>query len=101
GIRDGHVTGVQTCALPISDMKVSPRRVVRRCDRAIALRWQSGCKRDCGSWAASSRRFALPYEALRVCRDFLLLATNHCNARVHRSEERRVGKELRYASPAE
>src|SRR5690625_5944093 len=34
GIRDGHVTGVQTCALPISpDGPLSPARPVRRRSR--------------------------------------------------------------------
>src|SRR5690625_7681914 len=28
GIRDGHVTGVQTCALPISELGTMPRTVL-------------------------------------------------------------------------
>src|SRR5439155_8634248 len=44
GIRDGHVTGVQTCALPISSaFPPSQRRSLRRLvvrDRALA--WREG-----------------------------------------------------------
>src|SRR5690625_7237997 len=38
GIRDGHVTGVQTCALPISDVAIvrPPRTVATSAPRAAA-----------------------------------------------------------------
>src|SRR5690625_5721200 len=61
GIRDGHVTGVQTCALPISDIKISDevknagglaiigteRHDSRRVDRQ--LRGRAGRQGDPGS----------------------------------------------------
>src|SRR5437763_7746267 len=67
GIRDTSVTGVQTCALPIS-----PRN---------AFRPSSGRR----SW----ERSAAPAPALRPPGD------QHADARAERSEERRVGKEWR------
>src|SRR5438067_8797479 len=66
GIRDRNVTGVQTCALPIS-ARGQPREQGRRQQR----RRESGESRV----LRSSRK--------------------HCNASSFRSEERRVGKECR------
>src|SRR5690625_7875590 len=75
GIRDGHVTGVQTCALPIWTPCWS-----RRCSRPTA-RSRCTCPRGAGprcSTAAWSREGA------------------GCDsATATRSEERRVGKECR------
>src|SRR5207302_7549828 len=68
GIRDFHVTGVQTCALPIF---VCFRRVASR-SRKQTTRW-SHCRSR--SWWSSSR-------GVRTAED-------------GRSEERRVGKECR------
>src|SRR5207253_7250800 len=79
GIRDGHVTGVQTCALPISGGLPAkptglPDRYSRRAPAAVRL----NVKLDsCGPWRRSDR---LSCEAMREER---------------RSEERRVGKECR------
>src|SRR5437660_1182828 len=36
GIRDGHVTGVQTCALPISDGAQDPHRILPHADVRLA-----------------------------------------------------------------
>src|SRR5690625_5829265 len=40
GIRDGHVTGVQTCALPISNYlkTLSPEKRTTHCGGSFALR---------------------------------------------------------------
>src|SRR5437870_7843423 len=69
GIRDGHVTGVQTCALPISGMLPSTSRTCAsptyRCTRP------------------HPREHCVPIPALR-----------HPDS-LRRSEERRVGKECR------
>src|SRR5690625_7770144 len=67
GIRDGHVTGVQTCALPIFPGHRDPRGQVRRGGRSRRLvrQWKLECLRGLRS-------------------------------RLHRSEERRVGKEGRW-----
>src|SRR5436309_16101877 len=70
GIRDFHVTGVQTCALPISR------------DKAVAVLAQppeaSGLSAPVTPWRSRSD-------------DTLLRSAG----RLHRSEERRVGKECR------
>src|SRR5690348_17789996 len=73
GIRDGRVTGVQTCALPIS---------------ASLLNARSSSKRDAGlvsPWNAAAARERDPSEPSRA--EFTRAAS--------RSEERRVGKECR------
>src|SRR5260370_14600863 len=83
GIRDSSVTGVQTCALPISSENSDERlphldggamdvHVVVRAERPAAI--QVGRRRDFGAGAATRRRFS---------------------GQVGRSEERRVGKECR------
>src|SRR5438105_15835351 len=68
GIRDPLVTGVQTCALPIS--AATSRRCAESCRRR---RWCSGRRRRRSSPTRTHRRGSI------VCR----------------SEERRVGKECR------
>src|SRR5690625_7565992 len=72
GIRDGHVTGVQTCALPI---------------------WVFSAKEPIPSAAVSSvpSLSVIDLEALWVSKQYWMtpfLQARHC-----RSEERRVGKE--------
>src|SRR5437870_13741536 len=68
GIRDGHVTGVQTCALPISLAVL-----------AFADQWRS---------------FVWPLVATRSS-EMQPLEVGIANLRGMRSEERRVGKECR------
>src|SRR5690606_39565969 len=70
GIRDFHVTGVQTCALPISDPRV----------RAIVVTGK-GPKAFCAGADLKERQ-------------------GFTNEDVRRSEERRVGKECRSRWPA-
>src|SRR5690625_7695642 len=58
GIRDGHVTGVQTCALPISPWASEPRR---RCSGiwASSGTWPPPARRSwpsCGSGSRCTRR---------------------------------------------
>src|SRR5437870_12341988 len=68
GIRDGHVTGVQTCALPISPLASTsalPRTSMPRGRQGVTVARSSTTKATRGS------------------------------ARTSRSEERRVGKERR------
>src|SRR5439155_15239071 len=78
GIRDGHVTGVQTCALPISSVEwpLAP---------ATPPSPTPAIPRRCCAAAASS-----PASAARVS-----TVSTFAGASI-RSEERRVGKELRY-----
>src|SRR5207253_7991368 len=70
GIRDGHVTGVQTCALPI--LNVSSRRPI-------------------GVIVFSKSSTETFMRAASYCTRFSLVTV-----RTGRSEERRVGKECRY-----
>src|SRR5205807_4652183 len=87
GIRDYKVTGVQTCALPISPCEwssaaSSPARGGRSCrssGRARGARWTTSAKlaRDATPWCPSSSR-------ARGARELKWTT---------RSEERRVGKE--------
>src|SRR5689334_24646842 len=77
GIRDGTVTGVQTCALPICTGGDRRRREIEIRDGALLeqrLRGQTAADRGHDAGAARVK---------------LLQAANH------RSEERRVGKECR------
>src|SRR5438876_1883239 len=71
GIRDGRVTGVQTCALPISAQPAIVRRTFRTLVLASLL---AGC-------AGRSARDATSTVAAKTIQE--------------RSEERRVGKECR------
>src|SRR5438105_10325487 len=75
GIRDPLVTGVQTCALPIS----CPEAHVRQ------ARVSAGCEflSESGNWTASGECFAR------------LSGWPRSAGSVDRSEERRVGKECR------
>src|SRR5207253_6829722 len=76
GIRDGHVTGVQTCALPISE----PAHLFYSDD--LGRGWQelpALRSVDTSRWS-----FPAPPNVAH---------TKHIN--FHRSEERRVGKECR------
>src|SRR5439155_8977889 len=72
GIRDGHVTGVQTCALPISCVGRWPE-------------WTS---------VATCRRRA-PSRRARRCSPSAERRSTARSLRSGRSEERRVGKECR------
>src|SRR3712207_7666358 len=81
GIRDIGVTGVQTCALPISGTAASPSRCARRSTRSSATASRT---RPCSSTGTSSTSTSPPTSA-------------GCTATTTRprSEERRVGKECR------
>src|SRR5207253_7678300 len=88
GIRDGHVTGVQTCALPIwcgssefGRLCLLARRLVERGVRVVQLR--------SGGWDAHGdlKKNHTP-QAKKTDKPIAALLTD-------RSEERRVGKECR------
>src|SRR5690348_11036105 len=85
GIRDGRVTGVQTCALPISTTS-SPRQ-------ASSITWALGSVTDrvsvsqCSSGRTNASANVSPNESGESCRAR--------RRRSRRSEERRVGKEWR------
>src|SRR5687767_15570527 len=77
GIRDKLVTGVQTCALPISRPHVSWGTLPRRTERAAPTRSRPRARRS----------------GVTVC--VCTHAVARTTARPMRSEERRVGKECR------
>src|SRR5207253_5748306 len=79
GIRDGHVTGVQTCALPISGASGSAPFSSRRCSRSRS--------RSSRRWSDASR--CSTSRSTDVCDSSSRLPSPS------RSEERRVGKECR------
>src|SRR5207253_6318300 len=84
GIRDGHVTGVQTCALPIFNFLL-----------LTLLTFQKFCKEQ------SSLSLISTHEVLQHHLSFLtfILITTNCQIDAIResirSEERRVGKVCR------
>src|SRR5690606_40731684 len=90
GIRAFHVTGVQTCALPIS---IVDARLERQppCD-------QRG--RDRGPAQRARRDVLAPVDREDEPRDRVALARRE-EAERERSEERRVGKEGRSGGSAE
>src|SRR5439155_6481802 len=83
GIRDGHVTGVQTCALPISAQTETRRR-----------RHRFAGARDPAGDAFAESQFEPRGTQRKAVRDSDF---KEARGRVEkRSEERRVGKEWRY-----
>src|SRR5207253_8355381 len=80
GIRDGHVTGVQTCALPICAACQRRRREKRRAP----------------SRSSPQRSFRFAYVSLPSRRLYPTPSSRRKSAACLRSEERRVGKECRY-----
>src|SRR5207249_9490761 len=94
GIRDRNVTGVQTCALPISLFD-------RRWLDAAAERWTSEPHPDDRTETILSvdpARYGADETAVCVRRGFhvLAFAAWHHSDTMERSEERRVGKEWRW-----
>src|SRR5690606_40941458 len=86
GIRDFHVTGVQTCALPIFGNRSRARATVR--EQALLMGLHGGLVYSLGIWpyvyGQSFDGQGDPAMIAQIIRD-----------RVQRSEERRVGKECR------
>src|SRR5690606_40823542 len=84
GIRDFHVTGVQTCALPIYGCvgALTSNQLCRTASRTGNLPTLTGLEFDTVN-RASQRNVTQRQSAARTDRS------------VHRSEERRVGKEWR------
>src|SRR5690606_39579684 len=87
GIRDFHVTGVQTCALPIlatppprpkAAVKPDVRKLARTSSKAAAGETAAGSSASASPPMDQANRFEEYCPALRYCQ--------------RRSEERRVGK---------
>src|SRR5690606_41066743 len=90
GIRDFHVTGVQTCALPISH---GPTRAEHRCTEII-FRTSSSSSSGTGPGPAPSAAVVRQKTVV----DVALPGANNLSGPYDlgvRSEERRVGKECR------
>src|SRR5436305_9905701 len=83
GIRDADVTGVQTCALPISK-RTGARRRQRAPVRLAASVW---------TWSSPAKRPSLRAAAAASARRWR--ASWPPKGSTSRSEERRVGKECR------
>src|SRR5690606_40891914 len=87
GIRDFHVTGVQTCALPISPDALPYLTLLQR--NYIGMHGAVMYPR----WIFDSFRYDT---SLKACEDYdlyLKIAEKHPVLYHRRSEERRVGKE--------
>src|SRR5207253_7097540 len=84
GIRDGHVTGVQTCALPIWLICV-----------LLSMRQRSGRAGASSSSARPGSERRVSHARRRSGSTVVLAYCTHAHTRA-RSEERRVGKECRY-----
>src|SRR5690349_24106891 len=79
GIRDLYVTGVQTCALPISGIAAKARRS-DRADAGLPRRLRPAVRRRGARRLTGARPSAEPHEPTQR------------RLRTSRSEERRVGK---------
>src|SRR5439155_18539884 len=95
-IRDGHVTGVQTCALPICPCR-PPRRSPRsagpgRCGGGGPPVYNDPVLRFEGIDAVADKDRVAAILGREIGADVLLILTN---VDAVRSEERRVGKEGR------
>src|SRR5207253_6669907 len=89
GIRDGHVTGVQTCALPIYASPGDERQVLdiyspRRAKNLPVVFWIHG-----GGWQTGDKSDVQLKPHAFMDKGFVFVSINY------RSEERRVGKECR------
>src|SRR5207253_7096953 len=80
GIRDGHVTGVQTCALPISDLFIDAELRAEADDLDVEI------------LVNRLELFAQRHEMVGAAHQAPKQAGQFCD---ERSEERRVGKEWR------
>src|SRR5690606_41089543 len=90
GIRDFHVTGVQTCALPISTTEAKAKAVQPLVDKMISL----GKRGDLHA-RRQAAAFLTKKEVVKKLFDEVApkYATRNGG---YRSEERRVGKEWEY-----
>src|SRR5439155_8791008 len=100
GIRDGHVTGVQTCALPISRIELG------RLSRAILASIRYTLARFAKDGADAGDGDIVYVEENRETNPFEVYGRAgapcpRCGAPIKRSEERRVGKECRARRTAE
>src|SRR5690606_39392192 len=88
GIRDFHVTGVQTCALPISDEE--DETIMEKVKEVL----QKGFDTILGE-GAFKKIYDMTPSVFLLMRYFEQLAAGLAEELKNRSEERRVGKECR------
>src|SRR5690606_40971708 len=90
GIRDFHVTGVQTCALPISDKRFNALK--------LTSAGQAKYERVNERMARQQAAFLEPFSEAERTQLFSYLNRLHshlADRHAQRSEERRVGQECR------
>src|SRR5207253_7110758 len=93
GIRDGHVTGVQTCALPISSAVLDTRTAFKS-ERTHLSTFAS--ESLIGSAELTFFRRLVHELLLSHHRERPILRQRVVERLLSRSEERRVGKEWRF-----
>src|SRR5207253_5910226 len=89
GIRDGHVTGVQTCALPIFD------DIMKRMETSNQLELKVVLKADVQGSVQAVREAMTQLSTQEVKVNIVLASVGGIKESDIRSEERRVGKEDR------
>src|SRR5439155_6513373 len=96
GIRDGHVTGVQTCALPISKPAQNHLNDGFGADQNLSA-FSAGRLKCCSRLSWLSQEMAVrDRHSSRVWPGCSLSGCGPKPVRFSRSEERRVGKECRF-----
>src|SRR5690606_41113177 len=98
GIRDFHVTGVQTCALPISNVDIRQEVAEGNFREDLLYRLNTV---ELHLPALRERREDLPLLATHFLRRQATQYRKTVTSFSPRSEERRVGKECRSGLPAE
>src|SRR5207253_3979997 len=93
GIRDGHVTGVQTCALPIYKVRNAGRVLCNCTIRTFSTCFGRG--RSTADFSTSMSSFVISRDKIRHVMNARALNPPKKSAPTPRSEERRVGKEGR------
>src|SRR5207253_3350333 len=87
GIRDGHVTGVQTCALPISEHSSRDRIRIDASDQVVRVKTEAGRR------GPSQIDYAVTVPAWMALNLSGVYTDIKVDGAQNRSEERRVGKE--------
>src|SRR5207253_8138299 len=95
GIRDGHVTGVQTCALPIFRGGAEARELAHRPELAAVHRGIDAPREGVDAGIAEVARVVDVHVVGRVEGLVLDPRDRRKGLSLPRSEERRVGKECR------
>src|SRR5439155_2589139 len=92
GIRDGHVTGVQTCALPIFQRAMGTQKQTAAKNKSELQNLYSGLA---SSYQPEAKNAKKQSNAAKAGEAAQYKATEQDLASQDRSEERRVGKECR------